>query len=184
MTCTFQNFFHLTQGFLTLISLCNSYGVCHGLRSMKQDDCFESILTTFKSSIIFRGSWGSSANLIEPKIEPPLNLACPNPWNAQYRTSNSIGKLHLVKFVFSVIFLGSSWNLTLLSEVPQKVTLDSKVVKIDSKIIISIRWPKSVTHSVECYRQCYIRFLEPDLDRSIENGITGHYRHWHTSYAI
>jgi hypothetical protein len=41
---------------------------------------FDSILTTFKLSIIFRGNWGSSDNWLEPKIEPPqANLACSNP---------------------------------------------------------------------------------------------------------
>ncbi len=41
---------------------------------------FESILTTFKSYIVFKGSWGSSVNWLEPKIEPPYpNLAFPNP---------------------------------------------------------------------------------------------------------
>jgi len=40
---------------------------------------FESILTTFELSIIFRGSWGSSVNCLEPEIKPPLgNLACQN----------------------------------------------------------------------------------------------------------
>jgi len=39
----------------------------------------ESILTSFKPSIIFGGSWGSTENWLEPKTEPPLgNLACPN----------------------------------------------------------------------------------------------------------
>jgi len=32
---------------------------------------FESILTTFKSNIVFRGSWRSCVNWLEPKIEPP-----------------------------------------------------------------------------------------------------------------
>jgi hypothetical protein len=42
---------------------------------------FESILTTFESSIIFGGSCGSIENWIKPKTEPPLgNLACPNPF--------------------------------------------------------------------------------------------------------
>jgi len=32
---------------------------------------FDSILTTFKASIIFRGSWaGSIVNWLEPKIDP------------------------------------------------------------------------------------------------------------------
>jgi len=40
---------------------------------------FESILTTFKLSIIFRGSWGSINNWLEPKIKPLSgNFACPN----------------------------------------------------------------------------------------------------------
>jgi len=38
-----------------------------------------SILTTFESSSIFGGSWGSIENWLKPKIEPPSgNLACPN----------------------------------------------------------------------------------------------------------
>jgi len=41
---------------------------------------FESIFTTFKSSVIFRGSWGISVNWLKPKTETPqANLACPNP---------------------------------------------------------------------------------------------------------
>jgi hypothetical protein len=41
---------------------------------------FGSILTTFESSSIFGGSWGSIENWLEPKIAPPSgNLAFPNP---------------------------------------------------------------------------------------------------------
>jgi len=41
---------------------------------------FDWISTFLKSSIVFRVSWGSSVNWLEPKIEPPsANLACPNP---------------------------------------------------------------------------------------------------------
>jgi len=37
------------------------------------------ILTTFESSSIFGGSWGSIENRINPKTEPPLGyLVCPN----------------------------------------------------------------------------------------------------------
>jgi len=32
----------------------------------------ESILTNFKSSIVLKGSWGSSVNWLKPKIKPPL----------------------------------------------------------------------------------------------------------------
>jgi len=41
------------------------------------------MLTTSELSIIFRGSWGSIENWLEPQAEPPSgNLACPNPRNA------------------------------------------------------------------------------------------------------
>jgi len=40
---------------------------------------FKSILTFLKSSIIFRGSWGSNVNWLQPKIEPQsANLDRPN----------------------------------------------------------------------------------------------------------
>jgi len=32
---------------------------------------FEPILTTFKSSVVFRDSWGNSVNWLEPQNEPP-----------------------------------------------------------------------------------------------------------------
>jgi len=39
----------------------------------------ESILTTLKLGIVFRGSWGSIENWLEPETVPPSgNLACPN----------------------------------------------------------------------------------------------------------
>ncbi len=38
----------------------------------KQADYFESILTTFKPSFIFWGSWGSGKNLLELIIKPPV----------------------------------------------------------------------------------------------------------------
>jgi len=44
---------------------------------------FDSILTNFKSIVIFRGGWGSIENWLQPKTEPPSgNLACPNLRNA------------------------------------------------------------------------------------------------------
>ncbi len=63
-----------------------SYKVCHQFRLMKQDDYFGSNLTTFESSIISGGSWGSIENRLESKTEPPPsgNLACTNPLNASY----------------------------------------------------------------------------------------------------
>ena len=47
-------------------------------------------------------------------------------------------------------FVCSSWFPT-LPQLPYKITLNSKVVKIDSKIIISSRKSKSVKHSVGSY---------------------------------
>jgi len=40
---------------------------------------FGSMLTTFESTIIFEGSWGSIENSLEPETKPPSgNLACPS----------------------------------------------------------------------------------------------------------
>jgi hypothetical protein len=40
---------------------------------------FGLILTTYDSSSIFGGSWGSTEDWLEPKTEPQSgNLACPN----------------------------------------------------------------------------------------------------------
>ncbi len=50
-------------------------------------------MTTFKSSIVFRGSWDSIENWFEPKPEPPLgNLACPR----QIRETPGIPNLFLM----------------------------------------------------------------------------------------
>jgi len=57
-----------------------------------------SILTTFESSSIIGGSWGSIESCLKPKIKPPSgNLACPNLWNALYIES-FIGILSLKLF--------------------------------------------------------------------------------------
>ena len=52
---------------------------------------FESILTTFKSCIIYRGSLDSSDNCLEPKIEP-LIIDWPNVKHSVWNT-----KSHYVK---------------------------------------------------------------------------------------
>jgi len=40
---------------------------------------FGSILTTFESSSIFGGSWGTIENWLDPETKPPSgNLACPD----------------------------------------------------------------------------------------------------------
>jgi hypothetical protein len=46
---------------------------------------FEYVMTIFKASIIFRGSWGTSKNWLEHKVKPlKTNLACLNKRNTLY----------------------------------------------------------------------------------------------------
>jgi len=87
---------------------------------------FESILTTFKLSIVSIGSWGNScANKLESKIEPRLwNLACPNPWNALQHIPD-FDKLCLGKFAYADFLLGLS-QFSKLAQLDQKMTLSLK----------------------------------------------------------
>jgi hypothetical protein len=53
-----------------------------GLGRCLEANYFDMILTTLEASFILLGSWSSSKNWLELKIEPPLsNLACLNLWN-------------------------------------------------------------------------------------------------------
>ena len=61
--------------------------------------------------------------------------------------TRDLDKLNLVKLAYGGKVLGSSQFL-LLPQLPQKATLRSKLVKNDSKLIISIYGSKSLTHSV------------------------------------
>ena len=61
-----------------------------------------------------------------------------------------LDKLNLVTFGYGGLVLGSCQFL-LLPQLPQKMILNSKVVKKDSKIIISLCWSKSVTHFVSYF---------------------------------
>ena len=61
-------------------------------------------------------------------------------------------KLNLVKIRREVLVLGSS-QFRLLPQLPQKMILTSKVVKVDSKIKISLHQSKYVTH---CVSDCII----------------------------
>ncbi len=52
------------------------HGTHYKVRFTVLDQCrmmiiFESLLTPIEASLIFWGSWGSSKNRLEPKIEPP-----------------------------------------------------------------------------------------------------------------
>ncbi len=69
---------------------------------------FESILTTFEASFIFRGSWGICKNWPELKIEPPsTNLACLNTL-----TEDRLGQEYF-KISYKNFF---KWNSRLFSE--------------------------------------------------------------------
>jgi hypothetical protein len=48
------------------------YSACPEFRLTRRVAFFESILTTFKLSIILKGSWGSGVNWLKPKIETSL----------------------------------------------------------------------------------------------------------------
>jgi len=50
---------------------CNSIECLTDLDSLGEMIIFESNLTTFKLSIVFRGSLNSSENWLEPKTKPP-----------------------------------------------------------------------------------------------------------------
>ncbi len=59
---------------------------------------FESILTTFKASVVFEGFCSSDKNWLKPKNEPTFtNLACPNPWYTLYKVENGRGILKMCK---------------------------------------------------------------------------------------
>ncbi len=49
----------------------NKLTACHWFRLMKWYDYFRINFDIFKLSIIFRGSWGSCVNWLEPKIKSP-----------------------------------------------------------------------------------------------------------------
>ena len=59
------------------------------------------------------------------------------------------------KFAYGGLVLGSS-QFTLLPQLPQKMTLNLKVVKFDSKVVILLCKSKSVTHSVVLEPTCII----------------------------
>ena len=65
-----------------------------------------------------------------------------------YNAYQGFDILNLDKLAYGGLILGSS-QFSILPKLPQKMVLDSKVVKIDSKIIISSLKSKSLTHSVE-----------------------------------
>ena len=50
-----------------------------------------------------------------------------------------LDKPNLIKLAYGGLILGLSW-FSLLHQLPQKLLLDSKVVKSDSKIILSLHW--------------------------------------------
>ncbi len=59
----------------------------------------------------------------------------------------SVSRIWVAKFAYGGLALGQS-QFSLLPQMPQKIMLNLKMVKFDSKIIISLCKSKSVTHSV------------------------------------
>jgi len=73
---------------------------------------FGPILTTFESRSIFGGSWGSIENWLEPQSKPPSgNLACPNPWNAQFGLQRWWDSSLIMAF-------GTYWSSSMVSLLP------------------------------------------------------------------
>ena len=65
---------------------------------------FESILTTFEASVIFRGSWDSIESWLKPETKPPFAiLAFQNLWNALYKARKNFGGNGAENFKFSCI---------------------------------------------------------------------------------
>ena len=65
----------------------------------------------------------------------------------EWSNVKDLDKLNLVKFVYGGVVLGSS-KFSLLPQLSQNIMLASKVVKADSKIIISLCKSKYVIHFV------------------------------------
>jgi len=69
-----------------------------------------------------------------------------------YRAFHGFGQ---AKFLDGGLVLGSR-QFSILPQLPPKILLDSKVVKIDPKMIILLRLSKSVTHSLILFGLCHI----------------------------
>ena len=80
-----------------------------------------------------------------------------------YRAFHQFGQ---TKFAYGGKVLGSS-QFPLLPQLPQKMTLASKVVKIDSRQVISLRYAKSVTHSVEVTLTHKVAFQKRELGQEL-----------------
>ncbi len=83
------------------------------------------------------------SNVVRPGTVRPLS---------HYRAFHGFGQ---AKFPYGSLVLGSS-QFSILPQLPPKIMLDSKVVKIDPKIMISLCYFKSVTHSVVTYCLIYV----------------------------
>ena len=67
-----------------------------------------------------------------------------------------LDKISYVKLGYGGLVL-SSRQFSMLTQQPQKMTHASKVVNSDSKIIITVCWSKSVTHSVDQWFSTFFR---------------------------
>ena len=97
---------------------------------------FESILPTFEATVIFWGNYGRSGNRLKSRIKPQWQILTKLSLSKSliYTVPDDIDKLNLILwFYLSLKPISSTLPAAL------KMSLDSKVVKIDSKIIILIR---------------------------------------------
>ncbi len=70
------------------------------------------------------------------------------------------------KFSDGGSILGSS-QFSIMPQLPPKILLNSKVVKIDPKIIISLHYYKSVTHSVVVTQDVGCNFVFAETGRHV-----------------
>jgi len=97
----------------------------------------ESFLTTFKSSVVYRGSWGRTVNWLKTKIEPPqANLVCPNPWNAL----SSFWKKELSSFFEMLInWVIIKWSLLKIASVKKMFDILKKMFVVQSMLLTQAR---------------------------------------------
>ncbi len=77
-------------------------------------------------------------------------------YNEVHLYYRAVHRFWQAKFPYGGLILGSS-RFSILPQLPLKILLDSKVVKIDPKIVISLHKSKSVTHSVD--RMEFLHFI-------------------------
>jgi len=104
----------ITTGKLT-VTFMNTIQSVSWIRINEARWLFSRNLTTFKLSIFLRGSWGSSVNWFEPKIEPPsANLAWQNAWNALSSHCEIYKKHEWLSFPFMSLLANLNCQVTIV----------------------------------------------------------------------